>query len=326
MTDATTTAQIVPYRKPAMTNAERQKAWRDRQRAAKLAAAPAPLDWASQSAERLPSVRPQLDGAGAAALTRDPDAATPFREASQKTAERLPPVRPQRIGVAAPPVIDVMPVTKPGIEPSRWVLRGASVALAAVGLSMNAVYAHSLGSSDLSGWLFLALGVAADASALVLPSVAASSWKAGDRLAAASAWAAFAVVFAFAIIGAVGFASTSISDVTTLRQNRVTPAVTAAQAALADAQGARDRECKGGVGKFCREREAAVQASRQNLDMAMHAIAQTGDPQAAALVHVVTWVSAGRVMPTEADVGMVRLILMSLLPQLGGVLLMAARR
>jgi hypothetical protein len=41
---------------------------------------------------------------------------------------------------------------------------------------------------------------------------------------------------------------------------------------------ARDRECKGGVGKFCREREAAVAERRQLLDSAMTSVGQAADP------------------------------------------------
>lgn len=288
MTDVATTAEIVKFRKPAMTGAERQKLWRDRRRQKKFCALPAP------------------------------DAVTP-----PAAVIKAPRPRPAAV------IIDVTPVTrvtKRPFELSPWILRGASVALAAVGLSMNAVYARSLGSSDVSAWLFLALGVAADSAALVLPSVAAKAWKANERLAAVSAWAAFAVVFGFAIIGTIGFASTSISDVTTLRSSRITPAVTLAETSLRDATTSRDRECKGGVGKFCREREAAVASARQNLEQAMLGVSQSADPQAAALVHVVSWISHGALSPSEADVGMVRLILFALLPQLGGILLMAARR
>jgi hypothetical protein len=127
-----------------------------------------------------------------------------------------------------------------------------STGLALVGLSTNATYARSLGSSDLTGWLLLALGLSADCAALALPSVAASAWKAGEK-GTAGAWAVWLTVFAFALLGSAGFASASISDVTMTRNGRVTPQVTAAQSALADAMGARDRECHG---KFCRGREA----------------------------------------------------------------------
>jgi hypothetical protein len=40
---------------------------------------------------------------------------------------------------------------------------------------------------------------------------------------------------------------------------------------------------------------------------------------------VVAWISAGKVRPSGDDFGMVRLLLLALLPQLGGVLLMVGR-
>ncbi|MGJ4899428.1 hypothetical protein ACQR2B_31090 [Bradyrhizobium oligotrophicum] len=213
-----------------------------------------------------------------------------------------------------------------GLFPARLALRAAALGLALVGLSMNAVYAHSLGSSDLAGWLFLALGLCADCAALALPSVAAGQWLSGKAIAALAGWLVWAVTFAFALLGSVGFASTSISDVTLARSSRVTPAVTSASSALADAMKARDLECKGGVARFCRERETAVETARAELAAAMGAVQTGADPQAAAVTHLVTWVSAGRVTPTEGDVSMVRLLLVALLSQVAGILLMVSRQ
>jgi hypothetical protein len=80
--------------------------------------------------------------------------------------------------------------------------------------------------------------------------------------------------FVFAVTAGVGFGSVNIADVTLSRASRVTPAVTAAQVSLSDAMSARDRECKGGVGKFCRDREATVVDRGQALDTAMQAVGQ----------------------------------------------------
>ena len=109
------------------------------------------------------------------------------------------------------------------------------------------------------------------------------------------------------------------------RAARVTPAITNAQAALTDAMAARDRECKGGVGKFCREREAAVAERRQVVDFAMTAVGQTADPQSDAAIKLVTWVSRGLLRPTLEDFAMLRLVLLALLPQIGGILIMVGR-
>jgi hypothetical protein len=133
------------------------------------------------------------------------------------------------------------------------------------------------------------------------------------------------MTFAFALTAGIGFASTNIADVTLARASRLTPAVTAAQAALSDAMSARDRECKGGVGKFCRERELAVNERRQALDTVMQAVGQTADPQTDAASRIVAWATHGALQPTGNDFAMLRLVLLALLPQIGGILLMVGR-
>ena len=208
---------------------------------------------------------------------------------------------------------------------SRMLLLAAAIALACVGLAMNGWFARSLGSSDTAGWLFFAVGVASDLVALVVPSCAASLWQARHRATSLAGWAVWAMTFVFAVTAGVGFASTNIADVTLARASRVTPAVAAAQAALSDAMLARDRECKGGVGKFCREREVAVNERRQTLDAAMQSVGQTADPQTDAAIRLVAWVTRGAVQPTNNDFAMLRLILIALLPQIGGILLMVGR-
>src|SRR5271154_5267458 len=109
----------------------------------------------------------------------------------------------------------------------------AALALAAVGITINGWFARSLGSSDAAGWLFLAVGVAADLAALVLPSTAAGLWHTGQRATALVGWVVWFVTFVFAVTAGIGFASSNISDVTLVRASRVTPTVTSAQGMLA---------------------------------------------------------------------------------------------
>jgi hypothetical protein len=205
------------------------------------------------------------------------------------------------------------------------VLSVSALALAIVGITINGWFAKSLGSSDVAGWLFLAIGVAADLTALAVPSCAAGLWCARQWGTAAAAWAVWAMTFVFAVTAGIGFASVNIADVTASRASRVTPAVETAKAALTDAMTSRDRECSGGVGRYCREREAAVSERRQALDVAMHSVEQTADPQTEAAIRIVAWVSRGLVTPTGDDFAMLRLILLALLPQIGGILLMVGR-
>jgi hypothetical protein len=217
-------------------------------------------------------------------------------------------------------------VAKPLRSPAASVLLvAAALALAAVGITTNGWFARSLGASDVAGWLFFAIGVAADLVALVMPSCAAALWQGRRRATSLAGWSVWAMTFVFAVTAGIGFASVNITDVTAARASRVTPAITAAQSALGDAMSSRDRECRNGVGKYCREREAAVAERRQILDTAMASVVQTADPQTNAAIKLVAWLTQGMLRPSGDDFAMLRLVLLALLPQIGGILLMVSR-
>jgi hypothetical protein len=82
---------------------------------------------------------------------------------------------------------------------------------------------------------------------------------------------------------------------------------------------------KGGVGKFCRERETAVAERRQVLDAAMASVGQAADPQTEAAVRLVAWGSGGMLRPAPEELALFRLMLLALLPRIGGILLMVER-
>lgn len=227
--------------------------------------------------------------------------------------------------VTSSPIVTSGAVTPSHRPVASILLVAAAFALAGVGITTNGWFARSLGSSDIAGWLFLAIGVAADLVALVMPSCAAALWHNRQRATSLAGWAVWAMTFVFVVTAGIGFASVNITDVTAARAARVTPAVTAAQSALSDAMSARDRECVHGVGKFCREREAAVAGRRQILDTAMASVGQTADPQSDAAIKLVAWVTHGEVRPSGDDFAMLRLVLLALLPQIGGILLMVSR-
>jgi hypothetical protein len=235
------------------------------------------------------------------------------------------PDRPTPSFMSRPPGTVTFSVTPSRRHAAPMLLTVAALALAVVGMVMNAMFAESLGASPTAARLFLALGIAADLAALCLPSCAASLWQARHRATAVAGWAAWATTFIFAVTASIGFASVNIADVTLSRASRVTPAVTEAKASLSDAMAARDRECTHGVGKFCRERETAVTERRQAVDVAMGTVAATADPQTEAAIRIAAWVSRGMLQPTGDDFAMLRLVLLALLPQIGGILLMVGR-
>jgi hypothetical protein len=225
------------------------------------------------------------------------------------------PGRPCR-SVSARPTIGLPAVTLRAVRTSRrtfasLILSVAALVLEASGITINGWFACSLGPTETAGRVFLAIGVAADLVALAMPSSATGLWHADRRAAALLGWVIWAVTFAFAITAGIGFTSVNIADVTLARAARVTPTVQTAQASLSDAKVARDRECKGGVGKFSREREAAVNDRRQALDTATRSVEQTADPQTNAAINIVAWVSGGLLKPTGADFAMLRLFLLA---------------
>jgi hypothetical protein len=254
-----------------------------------------------------------------------------YRDRKKAAAPALPVPVPTSAAVLTPvtplppPTITSPALTPPRLRVAPILLTMAALALAAVGMTMNGWFARSLGSTDTAGWLFLTIGVAADLVALVMPSCAAGLWQARQRATSLAAWGVWLMTFVFAVTAGIGFASINIADVTLARASRATPAVTMAHAALNDAMAARDRECKGGVGKFCREREAAVSERRQAVDAAMRSIEQTADPQTEAATRIVAWITHGLLQPTGDDFAMLRLVLLALLPQIGGILLMVGR-
>jgi len=204
-------------------------------------------------------------------------------------------------------------------------ITAAALALAAVGITMNGWFAQTLGSTSLAGYLFLAIGVASDLAALAVPHAACRLWKARHRTTAVVGWLVWAITFVFAVTSGVGFASTNISDVTLARASRVTPAVTMAQDGLRDAVTSRNRECSGGVGRFCREREQTVAERQRALDVALNSVEHAADPQSDAAAKIVAWLSAGIAKPGADTFAMLRLTLLAVLPQIGGILLMIAR-
>jgi hypothetical protein len=251
-------------------------------------------------------------------------------DAESPSSESLIPAGFSSADFAESPETPSPTVTLRAVTPSHRLVASiflvtAAFALAGVGITTNGWFARSLGSSDTAGWLFLTIGVAADLVALVMPSCAAGLWHTGQRVTSLVGWAVWTLTFAFAVAAGIGFASVNIADVAAARTARITPAISAAQSSLSDAMSARDRECVNGVGKFCRERETAVAERRQILDTAMASVGKTADPQTDATVKLVAWVTLGELRPSGEDFAMLRLMLLALLPQIGGILLMVSR-
>ncbi|MFN4938367.1 hypothetical protein [Bradyrhizobium sp.] len=298
------------------TPAERQRAYRQRKRQRQIAAASAP---AAPATEILPPHQPVTSAVGLPVTSNVTVSPPAF------------PVTPVTLAVTVPLCADVTHVTEPHSQAtnrrpiSSHGLTVAALLLAAVGITMNGWFAQTLGSTDFAGTLFLAIGVASDLVALAGPPTAILVWLARRRATAVIAWLVWFATFVFAVTSGIGFASVNIADVTLTRASRVTPSVTIAQDALRDAVASRNRECAGGVGRFCREREQAVADRQRALDSALGAVEHAADPQTDAAAKIVAWLSGGAAKPEADAFAMLRLILLALLPQIGGILLMIGR-
>lgn len=58
----------------------------------------------------------------------------------------------------------------------------------------------------------------------------------------------------------------------------------------------------------------------------MTIVGQAADPQTDAAIKLVAWISRGMMRPAPEDFAMLRLVLLALLPQIGGMLLLISRR
>jgi len=250
------------------------------------------------------------------------------REAQSQALQKVLVQVPDTIRHVTPPVpLQVTPVTPQEPIAARvgrgavfGVLTLAALALAGTGIVINAWYARSLGSTPLAGWLFLAVGVTTDAAALTLPTIATMIQS---RARACAAWALWALTFAFALSASLGFASVNITDTRLARTLQSNDVLATVERELARAESIADAECRR-VGPICQQRRNEVVAKQAKRDQDQSKI--VADPQVESASRLVRWISGGHIAPSGEDVGMFRLVLMTLLPQLGGLLLMVARR
>jgi hypothetical protein len=212
--------------------------------------------------------------------------------------------------------IPVAPSPIPKRHFARRFLSIPAVILGASGIVINAWFSHSLGSTPVAGYLFLAVGLATDTCALALPTATASLQSWCLRLLA---WSLWSLTFAWALIASCGFVSVNVADVSAARTS---PAIELARRAADTATISRQAECIK-RGPLCREREADERAALSKLEAARNDTVV--DPQSAGAARLIAWLTAGVVSPKLDDIAVLRLLLLTLLPQIGGLVLLVAR-
>jgi hypothetical protein len=169
-----------------------------------------------------------------------------------------------------------------------------------------------------------AMGVLAEAVMFFLPARTISLPLTGKLLA----WAFLAFVAAFALTNSLRMASIVSADQAAARADRQTEGVRTADQALEVARAKRDEACGRGLGKTvaCQARQAEVSKLEAKQTQATNKVVTQAKPESADFAKLVTWLTNGTLQPSAEDFDMLWLFFRTLLPQVGGLVLMLARR
>lgn len=200
-------------------------------------------------------------------------------------------------------------------------LTAAAFVLGGAGITISGSFGQSLGSSDVAGYLYLAVGVAADLIVFAVPSTSVQLWRARRRTAASVSWMVWLIAFVYVVQAGIGYASDNLAKVK-LERASLARTVTRAEEALRAAEASRVRECRSGAGRFCHEREKDERDRRLEYNDAASLAESSADPQTEATIKIVAWITAERIKPTADDFIMFRFVLLALFPPVGGLLLM----
>jgi hypothetical protein len=202
------------------------------------------------------------------------------------------------------------------------------VALATIGLTVNAKYAGSLGRTPIEAYLLAALGIVVDGCAIVLLSATCVLWRASNRAAATAAFALWCAATAYTIIATGGFVAGTIGDTFAARAGTVAHvrelrdqrdrAVAAAQAAVGRATADKTAECEI-VGPHCRQRIADLGAAEAKLNAAIAMPVET--PPAISAPDPGARMIANLLHINEHSVAQVRIADLTLAPAAAGLLL-----
>jgi hypothetical protein len=254
------------------------------------------------------------------------DTPAPIAVLDDERQRRAPPIPFSRMGVAdngpgllcGTPLLEETPMyARGGGRGCSWRLTLLAYAFFGLGVSINVWNAPP----PPDGLLFATMGVLAEGVMFWLPAHTLTLPPLRKMLAVALL---AGLVVPFALVNSLRMASIVSADMAMARADRTSAAVRDAEGALDDARIARDK-CKKN-GPLCQQRQNQVIEAEHKLDAARAPVVAIARPESADFARLVTWATRGLVAPTADDFGMLRLLLRTLLPQVGGVVLLLARR
>jgi hypothetical protein len=235
-------------------------------------------------------------------------------------------IRPREEQTVLPPALAAeQPVAKPQGKRS-YALTLVAYALFSLGAGIVYWGARSSMSGD---WLDMAvpigISVVVEAALFFLPARFVDSRVQPMRRLAALA--IFGFFLTFAAMNALKVASLTIADQASARGDRQTVGVQTADRRLDTARAERDRACRAGQGRSaaCKASQDDVAKLEQAQTSATMRVTAQAKPENADFSALVSWVTRGAVQPGARDFDMVMLLLRTLLPLLGGVVLAVAR-
>jgi hypothetical protein len=226
-----------------------------------------------------------------------------------------------------PPKWQTVPVPKRAAERHP---RYASIPLAVIAYGF---FVLGIGINVWNAWnagpianvlLPAAMGVLAEALMFFLPERTISLPLTGKLLA----WTFLAFVAAFALTNSLRMASIVSADQAAARADRQTEGVRTADQALEAARAKRDEACGRGLGKTvaCQSRQAEVAKIEAKQTLATNKVVAQAKPESADFAKLVGWLTHGALRAGANDFDMLWLFFRTLLPQVGGLVLLLARR
>jgi hypothetical protein len=229
--------------------------------------------------------------------------------------------------------VEIIPPSTRGHPWTASVLVVVAFGIAALAVAINAQTGWSFGTSPMARFTFAGVSVAADILAVILPAAAVALWSYRRPVLATLAWTTWTAVAALAVLATLGFVERHVGDSAAGRAAIVTTAtvtadqhkrtIDAAQMAAATATAQRQAECVK-RGPLCREREAdervALSGLRSALAVPLPTVSAIGtsDPQSVGAQRLASWVGLS---VTTADVVNMRLALLTLIPNIAGLVL-----
>jgi hypothetical protein len=225
---------------------------------------------------------------------------------------------------SAPETARANHVTRHAPGPGSWQLILVAYGFFGLGIAINIWNARTTGGDLLSMAILVGQGVLVEAVLFYVPA----------RLLTLKSWlkpvaiGVFTLFFMFAVVNSLRMASLIAADQTAARADRQTAGMQAAALAVEHARAQRDQACRKGQASSdaCRSAKDDVAKLEKTQTAAAAKVEGAAKPENADFSALVTWLTRGTIKPGATDFSMIWLLLRTILPQIGGLVLLLAKR